>query len=205
MRNDLRGSAWALELVPDRVGSERLMGKRRRNELAAAVHSLDASAFTDLLPGPETRRAGALELLHVLEECEATEVQTAVAWARNHLPPDEPGVFVHGDLLGQNILLTPGRPLGLIDWEYAGRGDPARDLAIVTRGVRRPFQIDRGMDRLLEAYARFGGRPVEADHIRFYELTMTAGWYRDALRSAGGESPNSARDRLRGLLRRLGA
>jgi len=174
-------------------------------ELAAAVHSIDASAFMDLLPGPETRKAGALELLHVLDECEASEVQAAVTWARSHLPPEESTVFVHGDLLGQNILLAPGQPPGLIDWEYAGRGDPARDLAIVTRGVRRPFQIDRGMDRLLEAYARFGGRPVEADHIRFYELTMTAGWYRDALRSAGGESPNDARDRLRGLLRRLGA
>jgi thiamine kinase-like enzyme len=28
----------------------------------------------------------------------------------------------------------------VIDWEYAIRGHPAYDLAIVTRGTRRPFQ-----------------------------------------------------------------
>jgi aminoglycoside phosphotransferase (APT) family kinase protein len=174
-------------------------------ELAAAVHSLDAAAFSDLLPGTDTRRAGALKFLQLLEGCEAPEVQAAVDWARSRLPRDEPTVFVHGDLLGQNILLAPGQPLGLIDWEHAGRSDPARDLAIVTRGVKRPFQIDRGMERLLDAYAHFGGRPVEADHIHFYELVMAAGWYRDALLSKEGGSPQGAQDRLRSLLRRLGA
>lgn len=87
----------------------------------------------------------------------------------------------------------------------ARRGDPAYDLAIVTRGVRRPFQIAGGMQRLLEAYARFGGRAVEADHVRVYELGMAVASYRASLHSKGGVPPADALARLRNLLRRLGA
>jgi hypothetical protein len=38
---------------------------------------------------------------------------------------------VHGDLLPENALLTPGRtnPLLLLDWECYGLGDPAREAA----------------------------------------------------------------------------
>ena len=84
----------------------------------------------------------------------------AYRWARSHLPPTVPSSFLHGDLLGQNILLGLEEPSGpattstLIDWEFACRGDPAYDLAIVTQGTRRPFQVNRGLERLLEFYAR---------------------------------------------------
>ncbi len=174
-------------------------------QLATAVHSLDTGDFADLIAGPDTRKAEAQERLLELEQLEAPEGRAALAWARAHLPPEEPTVFVHGDLLGQNILLAPGQPPGLIDWEYARRGDPACDLAIVTRGVRRPFQIDRGMLRLLDAYHRFGGRTVEADHVHLCELFMLAAWYQSSLQSSRGEPPQHALDRLRSLLRRLGA
>jgi aminoglycoside phosphotransferase (APT) family kinase protein len=59
---------------------------------------------------------------------EAAEARDARAWALAHLPPADPSSVLHGDLLGQNILLDPGAslPFALIDWEYALRGDPAR-------------------------------------------------------------------------------
>ncbi len=59
--------------------------------------------------------------------------------------------LLHGDLLGQNILLAADGPHHVIDWEHVKHGDPAYDLAIVTRGVKQPFQIANGLDRLLEA------------------------------------------------------
>jgi hypothetical protein len=42
------------------------------------------------------------------------------------------------------------------------RSGPAYDLAIVTRGVRQPFQIGGGLGRLLDAYAAAGGASVSA-------------------------------------------
>ena len=49
--------------------------------------------------------------------------------------PDTESVnaLCHNDLVAENILRVPGRGLVLIDWEYAGIGDPYFDLAVVVR------------------------------------------------------------------------
>jgi len=124
-------------------------------------------------------------------------------WALAHLPPARPSVVLHGDLLGQNILLSPSEPPTVIDWEYARYGDPAYDLAIVTRGIKRPFQIVDGLVRLLDAYHGHGGCEVTADHVHVHELCMLAGWYRTALKERGEFAADQELDRLRALLRRL--
>lgn len=82
-------------------------------------------------------------------------------------------------------------------------GDPAYDLAIVTRGVRLPFQIDKSMDRLLDEHARAGGADVTRAHVHLYEPALVAGWYRDSLNGVGPHAPPQERQRLRALLRRL--
>ena len=94
----------------------------------------------------------------------APETEPAREWATEHLPPDRPAVLVHGDLLGQNIFVYPDQLPTVIDWEFCRMGDPAYDLAVITRGVRRPFQMERGLDRLLQAYAAAGGEPPIACH-----------------------------------------
>lgn len=171
-------------------------------DVAAAIHGIDLAGFADLLPGYLTRREHGKAALEVFDDIEDAEARDAHAWLGEHLPPDAPAVFVHGDLLGQNILLWPGERPAVIDWEYALRGDPAYDLAIVTRGVRRPFQVDRGLDRLLEAYAAAGGLPLTAADVHFYELCLAAGWYREARSGKGPHPPDQERQRLRGILSR---
>lgn len=132
-------------------------------------------------------------------------VASAIEWAEAVSPPEGAVSVLHGDLLGQNILIEPGKPAALIDWELCVIGDPAYDLAIVTRGVRRPFQIDRGLNKLLEAYRNAGGAHVEARDVRFYEVCMAAGWVCDALASKDEALISHAALALQGLLRRVGA
>jgi aminoglycoside phosphotransferase len=135
-------------------------------ELAAAVHGLDAAALTDTVPGHATRREHAAAFVAEAFEGLGAEAGEARGWAVEHLPPPEPSALLHGDLLGQNILATMDGPPVLIDWELARRGDPAYDLAIVTRGVRRPFGVEHGLERLLAAYHAAGGHPVTAREVR---------------------------------------
>lgn len=155
-------------------------------QVAAAVHSADLQplAATETpawrMPGYPTRREHALAELAVFEDLSEPVVQEAHTWALEHLPAAEPSVLIHGDLLGQNILLAPGHPTGLIDWEQARLGDPAYDLAIVTRGGRQPFKIDRGLDRLLESYAACAPE-VRKEHVHLYELCLLTRWYRESL------------------------
>jgi aminoglycoside phosphotransferase (APT) family kinase protein len=105
--------------------------------------------------------------------------------------------LIHGDLLGQNILLAPGDTPALIDWEYCAIGDPAYDLAVATRGVERPFQIDRGMERLLAAYWSNGGGNVAAPDVHFYEVCLAAGWVCDELASKDNAMIERATQQLR--------
>lgn len=176
--------------------------------IAAGVHAVDPSAASGCFPaGPATRRDHARIALGSLEALDCAEARDALAWANEHLPPDEPATLLHGDLLGQNILIDPTdpRPYAAIDWAYARTGDPAYDLAIVTRGVRRPFQIDRGLDRLLEAYGAAHGRQpsVSREHVRVHELCLAAQWCKDAMtpaRQTRVESVAEAIARLRRVL-----
>lgn len=172
-------------------------------EIAAAVHAVAGTEVEDVTVGSATRRAHALEQLRILDELEPAEMKAALAWAREHLPPDEPSTLVHGDLLGQNILLAFDGPHHVIDWEYALRGDPAYDLAIVTRAAKQPFQIADGMTKLLEAYEAHGGRGVTREHVQLHELCLIAHWYRDALAGRGSQPPAFELDRMRAVVRRL--
>jgi aminoglycoside phosphotransferase (APT) family kinase protein len=173
-------------------------------EAAAVIHGVDPAPLRALLPGPTTCREDALAGLERLRDLDLPEARAALAWACANLPPDEPSRLLHGDLLGQNLLQAPDEPLGVIDWGLARLGDPASDLAIVTRGVRRPFQTERGLERLLEAYERRSGESISASRVHLYELVLCAGFYRADAKEYGVDSPaaDQARAKLFSVLER---
>lgn len=114
-------------------------------------------------------------------------------------------MLLHGDLLGQNILLGLDEPHAFIDWEFAQRGDPAFDLAIVTRASRKPFQVAGGFEKLLDAYLDAGGQPLLAAHVRIHELCLLAAWYRDAVEGTSSHLPEHELDHFCNVLRRTRA
>jgi aminoglycoside phosphotransferase (APT) family kinase protein len=180
-----------LDLRTGRQGSVRPWEVVAR--VAAAVHRVPIA-----VGGYPTRLAHAKAALRSLEHVGGELAERAWAWAADHMPPDEPTVLIHGDLLGQNILLGLDAPPGVIDWEYTQQGDPAWDFAIVTRGVSRPFQVSHGLDRLLEAYAAESSIDVRREHVHLYELSLLG---------EDGEHDHDGRAhaRLRALLERLKA
>ena len=175
--------------------------------VAAAIHRIDTSDVPPAVPRHETRRDYALASLALLEHSEDPVVEEAFQWAVSHLPPDNPTCLVHGDLLGQNIIIHPAvkdeeqSPPGVLDWEYAHLGDPAYDLAIVTRGTRRPFQVERGFSRLHDAYLEAGGAPLTANDIRLYEIALVGLWYLDTLASGAVEESEKFRNQLLRILK----
>lgn len=172
-------------------------------EVAATIHGIDLARVPDL-PGPVTRRAHALAQVAALGSAPA--LREVVQWVEAHLPPDEPASLLHGDLLGQNLLLHPSEPTGVLDWEYAMRGDPAYDLAIVTRGARQPFQTAGGLALLLAAYAARASQHVTACEVHLHELCIVGRWYREAIEGTNDrEPPAQALARVRGVLARARA
>jgi aminoglycoside phosphotransferase (APT) family kinase protein len=103
-------------------------------------------------------------------------------------------------------LLEPDGRIGVIDWARSRIGDPAYDLAIVTRGVRRPFQVENGLARLLDAYRAAGGQSVTAAQVHLHELCLAMRWYRDSLDPARRVHPAEQElNRLRGIFKRATA
>ena len=135
--------------------------------IAAAVHRLPASALSSLRARYRDRREHAQASLAAFDDTPSLQADAARTWILNHLPEPEPCVPVHGDLLDQNILRGLDEPDAVVDWEYAELGDPAYELAIVTRGARKPFQLAQGLEHLLEAYAHAGGAAVDRCTYRF--------------------------------------
>ncbi|MHA3772185.1 phosphotransferase family protein [Verrucomicrobiota bacterium sgz303538] len=148
-------------------------------EIAAAVHRLPKNAFGHLKAATD-RRSHVLGLLDALPETIFTEYPIAAAvrdWIQDHLP-EGPSVVLHGDLLPQNLLLdfTDTGEVAVIDWESAQIGDPAYDLAIVTRGSRKPLKQSGGFQLLLDAYNSAAGELVSAAAVRVHELLLHLNW-----------------------------
>jgi hypothetical protein len=134
---------------------------------AAALHQLRIE-----LEGDRTTRA--LEALQPLRRSSHPDVLEAVRWCEQHLPTG-PLVLTHGDLRRQNVLLAgSGKAVGVIGWQLVGPGDPGREIAMLTRGARRPFRLGRGLASVVDAYVEAGGARVTEQDVLFHELVMVA-------------------------------
>ena len=112
------------------------------DDLAAVVHAIGAVADMPAPARPAGSRGGPLgPLLNRLDTwlsdpawaadrlVDVAAVRRCAAPARELTNEEVPTVFVHGDLIPGNLLITGGRLSAVIDWGGAGHGDPAQDLA----------------------------------------------------------------------------
>jgi aminoglycoside phosphotransferase (APT) family kinase protein len=175
-------------------------------QAAAECHAIGPGPLSSVLTYHPTRRHHAQSTMAIFDELDIPESREARVWVEAHLPPEEPVQLLHGDLLGQNLLLDiEDNSLGIIDWSQTHIGDPAYDLAVVTRGKREPFQIKGGLQKLLEAYNSRSGATLTPDQVHLYELCLLAGFYKQdceeyGLGSAGAEN---TRAQLRNFLQRI--
>jgi hypothetical protein len=73
-------------------------------------------------------------------------------------------------------------------------------------GVRQPFQVGQGLDRLLDAYAARAAQRITACDVHLYELCLTGCWYRAAIEGTSDrEPPEQALARVRNVLARARA
>ena len=86
-------------------------------------------------------------------------------------------------------------------------GDPAYDLAIISRGDRKVLGRQEGVRALVEEYTNAGGSPVSLTDVHLHELLLVLNWLEESLREhqeprVGGHGPNFYVDKLRSLFRR---
>jgi aminoglycoside phosphotransferase (APT) family kinase protein len=179
--------------------------------VAAAVQKLPKSEFSHL-KDREDSRAHAMELLEELPASifdEFGEAAQARDWILAHLPKERSSTVLHSDLLPQNLLADDygADEIAVVDWQEARIGDPAYDLAVVTRGVRKPLGVERGLERFVEFYNQFVDQKIPVPSVVVYELLFHLDWLADTVKKRsqkriGGHAPEHYAELLGSILRR---
>jgi thiamine kinase len=183
----LRGDVEARLLVTEWIdvidGSLPLPGARARATVARALAKLHAIAAPQDLRVVDFARQ-ALELEEALPPMRGQEgLHEAAADIFRALRGGRPRqVLCHHDLNPLNLLFDRDGRLWLVDWEYAGLGDPAFDLASY---ASQHGLGSRERARFAAAYAAAGGLAVDARRLEqaawAFDYVQWL-WYRVALR-----------------------
>jgi aminoglycoside phosphotransferase (APT) family kinase protein len=180
-------------------------------EVAARVHELPVNCFGHL-PACEDSVSHVEEALAEVPAIafEGWPIANVVReWIRAHLVK-RPAVVLHGDLLPQNVFwdFHESEGISVIDWECARVGDPAYDLAIVTRGARQPLKEKGGRERFLERYNEISGAALPMRAVQIHELILQLLWLGEAAESEAkgkleGHGPLQHAQTMTAMLRRF--
>jgi len=141
------------------------------------------------LPAPQDGRSPAEEEIRRFEEMYQTMTrephpafELAFRWLRQHLPPEQERILVHGDYRMGNMIFGPEGLRAILDWELAHIGDPMEDLGwMCVRSWR--FGNDHlpvggvGLrEEFWRAYEEAGGYPVDPARVHFWEIFGNLRW-----------------------------
>ena len=144
----------------------------------AAVHRIDVAAVPGLEELDQVARYTELmdELGHPYPMLELVR-----RWLIEHRPATGPSCVVHGDFRLGNMIIGPDGLRSVIDWELAHISDPMEDLGWLCvkawRFGQAPPVAGLGeYDELFGAYEAAGGRDVDPDVVRWWEVLGTWKW-----------------------------
>lgn len=108
--------------------------------------------------------------------------ELALKYLAETKPPVTEMALVHGDFRNGNFIVGPDGIRSVLDWELAHIGDPLEDIGwLCVRSWR--FGEDANevggfgkLDELCSAYEAAGGRNIDPDAIKFWEIFGTVKW-----------------------------
>jgi thiamine kinase-like enzyme len=141
----------------------------RLAQIAAALQRLHAIPVQGDLPD-FCPVAASHRYLMQLSDAELPITRHRVEACLAHLPSFPPYCLIHGDLIPENFVLSGGHLL-LVDWEYAGNGAAATDLAMVISN----FELDAAAAQsLLRLYGPVDHAAIET--MRVAAIVREALW-----------------------------
>lgn len=139
-------------------------------------------------------------------------LEWAIAWLETHIPDPLPPVLCHRDFRTGNYLLDY-RPGGteltaILDWEFAGWGDPDEDIGWFCCKGWRFARLDReaggiaARDVFYWAYEAASGRRLDPERVRFWEVLANVRWAVIALQQSDRHLIQGARDLVTAIIGR---
>lgn len=186
------------ELVPDRDALAYALGAN-----LAKIHAIRPPvAALDVLAAPSddparTTIAEYRAYLDTLEDAYPA-LECALRWCDVHAPSSHDVTLVHRDYRTGNYLVDAGRLTGVLDWEFAGFGDPREDLGWFTARCWRFAAPEREaggiatLEPFLDGYESVAGWRITRADLDYWQLMAHLRWAIIALQQAhrhraGGE------------------
>jgi aminoglycoside phosphotransferase (APT) family kinase protein len=156
---------------------------RQVGELLALLHSIGPeelsclAEYTDSLDPIEAQR----QRYDSYDEAHPA-LELGFRWLERNRPPAAAATLVHGDFRTGNLMIDDNGVVAVLDWECCHLGQPAEDIGwLCTRSWRFgrhdcPVGGFGKRDELLDAYSRLGGRHLDIDEIRFWEVFGLVRW-----------------------------
>jgi aminoglycoside phosphotransferase (APT) family kinase protein len=126
-------------------------------------------------------------------------LEWGIRWLETHIPqPIGAPVLCHRDFRTGNYMLDGSELTGILDWEFAGWGDPDEDVGWLCCKGWRFARLDReaggiaGRADFYRGYEAESGRRIDPERVRFWEILANVRWATIALQQSdryllGGE------------------
>lgn len=109
-------------------------------------------------------------------------IELALNWMEQNAPETDQVALVHGDFRTGNFMVNPEGLQGIVDWEFAHWGDRHEDISWIClrdwRFGKNNKEVGGFADRaaFYEAYQAAGGRPVDPERVRYWEIMGNLRW-----------------------------
>jgi aminoglycoside phosphotransferase (APT) family kinase protein len=109
-------------------------------------------------------------------------LEWALRWAETHRPDPLPPVLCHRDFRTGNYLLDGIKLSAILDWEFAGWGDPDEDIGWFCCKGWRFGRLDREAGGIADrrhfyrGYEAASGRQLDPERVKFWEVYANIRW-----------------------------
>jgi len=151
-------------------------------QILSRIHKLDASPLSMLPRRGAKDSLDAMTAIYRRTGVELPVFELALQWLADHLPKPAPETLVHGDFRLGNLIVGAEGIRAVLDWEMAHIGDPMEDFGWLSVPSWRYGQLDNPvggfgkLEELVSAYEAAGGRKVDADAVRFWQVLGCLKW-----------------------------
>jgi aminoglycoside phosphotransferase (APT) family kinase protein len=135
-------------------------------------------------------------------------LEWATRWLEIHISDPLPPVLCHRDFRTGNYLLDGSGLTAILDWEFAGWGDPDEDIGWFCCKGWRFARLDReaggiaAREKFYQAYEAASVRRLDPERVRFWEVLANVRWAVIALQQSDRCLIQGARDLVTAIIGR---